>query len=236
MLNPNPNFNVTLTDPLIRGLTCATINPGLRSILVFDAPYADLKTSADTLTEMLEIAYGLKVEQVRLGVSELDDDLWGTMVLSRDTNNSPIIWHWGSLVGLPDDSQMGTSRLRLVIIPDLTRLSLAASRACVVLMGAGIAHLERYGQHEAFQPNICWLAGCAKIEVGAVSPHLLDRFALRLTWQGQASASSYNRVALLRQMLDDEPSAAATKVSLSPDIKAQIQGRYNKESYLPMRP
>ncbi|MFM5960678.1 MAG: hypothetical protein ACKOQ2_26585, partial [Dolichospermum sp.] len=72
-----------------------------------------------------------------------------------------------------------TKEIRLVIIPDLTKLSLAAMRATVVLMGANVAHLERHGQTKSWQPNLCWLVGCSsqKEEIGKISPHLLDRFA-----------------------------------------------------------
>ncbi|MGB0386394.1 MAG: hypothetical protein ACPGWR_16410, partial [Ardenticatenaceae bacterium] len=77
--------------------------------------------------------------------------------------------------------------LLLVLIPDLTRLTLAAARACVMLMGSDVAHLARHGAsrsssgaHEQWVPDICWLAGCDREHVGQLSPHLLDRFALRL--------------------------------------------------------
>jgi len=75
-----------------------------------------------------------------------------------------------------------SQEIPLVIIPDLTKLSLAAVRACVTLMGADLAHLERHQQQQSWRPNLCWLAGCSskEEEIGKVSPHLLDRFALRL--------------------------------------------------------
>ena len=96
----------------------------------------------------------------------------------------------------------------MVIIPDLTKLSLAAARACVVLMGAETAHLERHGQQAQWKPNLCWLAACDTIEdgcqghrkkVGMVSPHLLDRFAIRLVGE---VAQKPDRVAEIKELIE----------------------------------
>ncbi len=103
------------------------------------------------------------------------------------------------------------SELRLVIIPDLSKLSLAAARACVVLMGADVAHLERHGQQTEWQPDICWLAGCATSEVGMVSPHLLDRFALRL--KGQVSKTT-DRAKEILELIDNQELEKAKKPEL----------------------
>src|SRR6266568_4407505 len=96
--------NLTLADPFTKGLACAAIHPGLRSILVFDAPYIGLKTAAAVLAQMLECSTGQKVQLANLGVSELDDDLWGSLVLSNDSGDSPVVWHHGTLAGLWEDS------------------------------------------------------------------------------------------------------------------------------------
>jgi hypothetical protein len=39
---------VNLTDPFIRSLACAAVNPGLRSILVLDAPYSSFEKEGST--------------------------------------------------------------------------------------------------------------------------------------------------------------------------------------------
>jgi magnesium chelatase subunit D len=93
--------------------------------------------------------------------------------LHANSDGFPFEWQSGALVNRDHD-------LRLVVIPDLTRLSLAATRACVMLMSADVGHLERYGQQQSWQPNLCWLVGCDSQQVGMVSTHLLDRLALRL--------------------------------------------------------
>ncbi|NEQ46972.1 MAG: hypothetical protein F6K00_26890 [Leptolyngbya sp. SIOISBB] len=115
---------------------------------------------------------------VQLSSMDSEDDLWGKLSIAptADAEGTTVVWQAG-LLGSEDRSD----ELRLLVIPDLAKLSLAGARACVSLMGASVAHLERHGQRQYWQPNLCWLAGCAKEQIGAVSPHLLDRFALRLT-------------------------------------------------------
>lgn len=215
-----PSFDLTLSDSYTRGLACAAINPGLRSILVFNTPYTDFETSAHILVQMLECATGEEVELIQLGVSELDDDLWDTIILPSDIDDSPVVWQRGALAVLADDNQWGKSRLRVVVIPDLSKLSLAATRACVMLMGADVAYLERHSRHKIFQPNVCWLAGCVQDEIGAISPHLLDRFAIRLGWQD--AGNSFDTVDSLRQRVENE-NIEHIKISLPQEVKVHIQ-------------
>src|SRR5947209_19883186 len=91
------NFDVTLTNTFIKGLACAAINPDLRSILVFNAPYTEFNTTTSILSQMLECATGQTVEQVSLGVTELDDDLWGSLAMHSATKEYPVLWVQGSL-------------------------------------------------------------------------------------------------------------------------------------------
>ncbi len=160
-------------DPLMRGLACAVIAPSLRSVLVFDADRATLQFAAGAIAKMLEVVTSQKIEKVTLGAIASEDDLWGNLGLHANSDGFPFEWQSGLLVNRDRD-------LRLVVIPDLTRLSLAATRACVMLMSADVGHLERYGQQQSWQPNLCWLVGCDSKQVGMVSTHLLDRLALRL--------------------------------------------------------
>ncbi len=216
MFQPEMNLNQTF----IRSLACAAVNPGLRSILVLDTPYTELQSTASILTQMLECTTGNKVEQVHLRVSELDDDLWGSLFIDHGSDSQPIVWHRGILANPPNNLQNGEQPLRLVIIPDLAKLSLAAARACVMLVAADVAHLERHGHHAIWQPNMCWLASCSKAEIGAVSPHLLDRFALRLNWPGVAS--TYSAADLLKEVLNDTFSEDIHRI-LPPGLKNQLQ-------------
>ncbi|NEP56897.1 MAG: hypothetical protein F6K31_07705, partial [Symploca sp. SIO2G7] len=161
---------------LTSALACAAISPSLRTILMFDSSPEIVQLAAQTIAQMLEVVTGYPIVSVTLGTVETEDDLWGSLGLGVESEAEPFSWKPGLLTGGQKNSP-----LRLVVIPDLTKLSLAAARACVVLIGADVAHLERHGQQDYWQPNCCWLASCASSEVGMVSPHLLDRFALRLS-------------------------------------------------------
>jgi magnesium chelatase subunit D len=169
----------TIADlsPLMQGLACAALQPGLRSILVFDSAAGTLRRAAEHWAEMLAVTTGKEVRQVYLGPTDTEETLWGNLAPTPNSAAQSFVWKSGVL-GDPEDKA-----LRLVVIPDLTRLSLAAARACIALMGAEVAHLERHGQQARWRSRLCWLAGCPRSQVQFLSPHLLDRFALRLTGQ-----------------------------------------------------
>ena len=192
----------------MKGLACAALDSGLRSILVFDASPATLQTMARLLTQMVAVVAGgevvlpqatdtkaaRQIVPVQLGAVKTEEDLWGSLALGRNGTSQSVIWKAGLLAA---GKELET---RIVVIPDLSRLSLAASRACVMLMGAEVAHLERHGQHDRWQPQLFWLAGCDRTRIGTLSPHLLDRFALRLS--GGESPNSQQRVTQLRSWFE----------------------------------
>lgn len=204
----------------MRGLACAALNSGLRSVLVFDGTIATLQSAAHTLAQMLEVVTDCRVVPVQLGVVETEENLWGGLALSKETTAFPFEWQRGVLASGREQE------LRLVIIPDLTKLSLATARACIALMESDVAYLERHGHQDVWKPNLCWIAGCSRSEVGLVSPHLLDRFALRLSSQEFASV---DRVAVLQQWLQelDESSEQAQDV-LSPEWVEVLQRAHSK--------
>ncbi|GAB4367857.1 MAG: magnesium chelatase [Elainellaceae cyanobacterium] len=197
-----------LSNPLIRGLACATLHPGLRSILVFDAGIATLQFAAHNLTWMLRQVTGCQVVPVQLGVVETEEDLWGGLALQQGDAKGSFEWQQGLLAGGRGQE------LRLVIIPDLTRLSLPAARACVALMGSEVAYLERHGHRDSWQPKLCWLAGCSRSEIGLVSPHLLDRFALRLAGQDLVTS---DRAQAIQKWLKESDKQDKKKDALPPE-------------------
>jgi magnesium chelatase subunit D len=222
--------NSVTNHPLDRGLLCAALNASLRSILVFDGTSEMLELASKRLRLMLEAVTGQKVQISRLGVTKTEEDLWGNMGLRHSTAGSESFeWQAGDLaVG------RGTE-LRLVFIPDLNRLSLAGIRACVTLMGADVAYLERYGQTDAWRPNLCWLAGCAsdRQQIGRLSPHLLDRFLLRLNGRNSArfDGTVHERLALLEEALAETVSVEPV---LSPEILAALaRGQSMSPTVLP---
>jgi magnesium chelatase subunit D len=202
-------FPPSLKERVTRLLACAAINPALRSILVFNSTPNRLRQAAQTISQMLEILTGHIVDVVTLGTYEAEDDLWGSWGLGSESGEHLLRWKPGLLFqpiteifasGEIPVASTNKSHVRLVVIPDLTKLSLAAARACVVLMGAEVAHLERHGKQASWQPNICWMAGCTSSEVGLGSLHLLDRFALRLSG---LVAKTTDRTGSILEFLDE---------------------------------
>lgn len=172
---------VNIQSSLMKSLCCVALNSKLRSILLFDISINNLQQVAGILVSLLKVTTECeKVVPLKLGTFESEDNLWGQVGLGDELEKQAFNWQFGLF-----SSADNTNEIKLVIIPDLTKLSLAAMRACVVLMGADVAHLERHGQHKYWQPNFCWLVGCSSQneEIGKISPHLLDRFALRLNIQ-----------------------------------------------------
>jgi magnesium chelatase subunit D len=195
----NPTLKAKIQNPLMTSLCCVALNQGLRSVLLFDSSPLSLQQVAGILASLLAITTGCeKVVPVKLGTFESEDDLWGQIGLEGELEKQAFKWQSG-LLGEAEN----TNEIRLVIIPDLTKLSLAAMRASVVLMGANVAHLERHGQKKSWQPNLCWLAGCSsqEEEIGKISPHLLDRFALRLNGKIK---NNTDRVSQIQQLLNGE--------------------------------
>ena len=160
-------------------LACAALGDGLRTILIYDSPARQLIQVAALMQRMLSIVIRQQVRQVILGSAESDDDLWQRVELRKKEGELSLVIGPGPMVS-------GRGVLPLVVIPDLARLGLAGTRACVMLAGADVAYLDRHGQHIEWPVRMCWLAGCATADIGKVSPHLLDRFAVRLQDPGLA--------------------------------------------------
>lgn len=170
-------FDFSKHHTLLTSLACAAFTPELRSILVFDAPYEGLQRIAEILGEMLTVAGEQKVRCYQLGNFETDDDVWGEISLPGSQNGR------GTTFQRLFSAKRGAEETQVIVVPDLTALSLAGTRSLIVLCGADVVHLERNGQSEIWKPEQCWIAGCKSHELGRVSPHLLERFALRLSWK-----------------------------------------------------
>jgi magnesium chelatase subunit D len=155
-------------------LTVAAIESSLQGLLVFDATEKDLLKFADRWLQILAITYQSPAQRLTLNSGTTEEHLWGHFGISakEDRQNSRIIWQPSKLVQHDGNSL-------LVVIPDLTRLSLSASRACVALLDSEWASLQRDGIDHTWQPQFWCIAGCQSDRLGEVSPHLLDRFALR---------------------------------------------------------
>lgn len=173
-----------MSDDFLNGLACAALEPGLRQVLLLDTDLSVLSVAASKLRDMLQVTTNYDVAIVNLPVTAQADDLWGKYVPRRG-NEQPsadtkaemnIVWEEGWLT-----KNRQQDRWVVIVIADLSLLTLPAIHACLMLMDTSVVHLERHGQHLHWQPRICWLASCPYAAVGKVSPHLLDRFSLRLS-------------------------------------------------------
>jgi len=153
-------------------LVVATIESSLQGLLVIDTTEKDLLKFADRWMQILAIARNAPCRKLTLNSATTEDNLWGYFSISREGEGSRIDWKPSLLV------QHGNNPL-LVVIPDLARLSLPAIRACVTLLDSECATLQRNGIDRKWQPRFWCIAGCQSDRLGEVSPHLLDRFALR---------------------------------------------------------
>lgn len=174
----------TARERLHLGLDAATLEEGLRRVIVFDPAPAELQAAAEEWARRLATVTGASVSIVWLGSTEGDDEIWGRPGLRRGPEGGLTLgWRPGRLY--PQ-----TGEMRIVVIRDLARLSVAAARAFMSLAEAEVAELARHGRHDRWSPALAWIAGLRREEAGDVSPHLLDRFPLRL--QGSAADSPRN--------------------------------------------
>jgi magnesium chelatase subunit D len=162
-------------NTFLRGLSCAALDPALRSVLVFDCSPSTLRTATSDLAAMLQAVTGRSAEVVTLSSAHSEEDLWARPSIFQFRLHAKLVWKFRGLAQSGSDPAP-----RIVCIPDLTRLSLPAERACVALTGAPMGILQRHGLDLTWVPHLFWLAACKRDRIGELSPHLLDRFAMRL--------------------------------------------------------
>ncbi|MFB6877989.1 hypothetical protein [Streptomyces sp. NPDC056323] len=163
-----------LPQRLLTALVCAAVEPKLSGVLLFDLPDAHLATVADVLDRLLAGPTGTPVPRTTLTAATTDEHLWLRPRASRGPNGIDFALDPGPLT----EPVPGPS---IVVVPDLARLSLPGKRAAVQLLGADAATVEHAGLRRRWRPGARWLAVCRTEDVDRVSPHLLDRFPLRLT-------------------------------------------------------
>ncbi len=215
-------------DLFYQGLMCAGLHKGLRSVLLFDTDFEAIDAIIPLFAEILKIGTQAQLEIVKLPAAPSDDDLWGNFALKPDSNDRKqgikrglsIIWREGLLT---------RNRIKkhhmLAVIPDLSRINLPISRACIMLMDTPTAGLQRHGQEHVWKPDITWLAACDRDKIGTVSEHLLDRFALRLF---SPSFKRENHVSNIRQWLEDADNSSARTNHIPRNILSQIKERMEK--------
>ncbi|WP_427164259.1 magnesium chelatase [Streptomyces sp. C1-1] len=189
---------------LLQVLACSALGPGLDGVLLFDLEPEMVAPVTDAFARLLTLRNGRPVRRTMLGSVTGDDELWLRPRLRHEDVGLNFSLAPGPLV----DS--GTETSTLVVVPDLVRLSLPGMRAAVQLLGADVAAVERSGFRARWRPRARWLAACRQSEVGRLSPHLLDRFPIRLNAAGLVP----------EQLLDeltagDEPSRPGTRATAS---------------------
>jgi magnesium chelatase subunit D len=214
-------------QPLHICLASALLQPALCSVLVFDATFSGLEQIAQQMVA-LAAATGQQLTPQVIRAAD-DDDLWGEQ---RLPNSQGAMQTYAQLFSPPHPGQPTP----LLIIPDLSTLNLAAARTCIMLLGSPVAHLERHGQQAAWTPRYYWLAGCRQDDVGSVSPHLLDRFALRLSWQStrQLASSHQARIAALQNQL--QQSQPEPMPPLAPALIEQIKHALAQPPFIEIAP
>jgi magnesium chelatase subunit D len=156
----------TVGDRVVGTLSCAAFDHRLGGVLLLDLR-PDL---IDRLAAWLAAAIGGPARVVTLGADDSDDTLWVT----ADAGFAPAP---GRLQESPDTTLV-------VVVPDLSRANLAVTRAATVLIGADGAVADRHGRHAAWRPRARWLAACPAADAERLSPHLLDRFPVRVAAAG----------------------------------------------------
>ncbi|WP_435126068.1 hypothetical protein [Actinacidiphila sp. bgisy144] len=160
---------------LLRVFACAAADPRLSGVLLFDVPPA--LTAEVVGLFSAAVAEGGQV--VHLGAAVREDDLWSRTRLRPARGRIALDVLPGDLVEADPAAPP-----RAVVVPDLARLPLPGLRAAVTVLGAEAASVERHGASATWRPRARWLAFCRTEDAGRVSPHLLDRFPLRLAVPG----------------------------------------------------
>lgn len=174
---------VPYDDPAHRlglALVCAVAEPALSGVLLLDLD----PRLVDPVARMFGAVLAGAAEPARpplvLGAADRDEDLWTRTRIRGGEHGITVLTEPGPLVE-GDDADGAPP---LVVVPDLARLSVAGMRAAVQLLGADVVTVARAGPHRTVRPRARWLAVCRGADVGRVSRHLLDRFALRLSMAG----------------------------------------------------
>ncbi|MFJ5917094.1 magnesium chelatase [Streptomyces ardesiacus] len=170
-------------DPAHRlglALVCAAAEPALSGVLLLDLDPRLVDPVARVFGAVLAGADEPARPPLVLGAADRDEDLWTRTRIRGGEHGITVRTGPGPLTE-GDDADGAPP---LVVVPDLARLSVAGMRAAVQLLGADVVTVERGGPRRTVRPRARWLAVCRSADVGRVSRHLLDRFALRLSVAG----------------------------------------------------
>jgi magnesium chelatase subunit D len=167
---------VDVTERVATILACCALDPRLAGLLFLDLDPALIYPLAGWLADLIG-----DTRVIPIGPKMAEETLWERFTLNRDpaerAEDLGFRWAPGPLAGYGRPAG-------IVTVPDLALVGLPAARAAVTLIGADVAHLERSGVSRTWHPRDRWLAALRRQDVGRVSPHLLDRFAVRVDAKG----------------------------------------------------
>ncbi|MFI5689799.1 hypothetical protein [Streptomyces sp. NPDC051636] len=155
--------------PVTRALTllaCLATEPGAGGLLFLDLDPELLPALGAWLAAHLGTGADLRTLGSWLG----EDELWLRPRL--DAHGLRLLP--GLLVEEPGDPPP------VLLVPDLGQAGPAVVRAAVTLLGAEAGHVEMHGHSLRWHPRARWLAAVDRAEATRLSPHLLDRFPLRV--------------------------------------------------------
>ncbi|MGW7260261.1 hypothetical protein [Streptomyces sp. NPDC054834] len=155
--------------PVIHALTflaCLATEPGAGGLLFLDLDPELLPALGAWLAAHLGAGADVRTLGAWLG----EDELWLRPRLDADGLHLVP----GLLVEEPGDPPP------VLLVPDLGQAGPAVVRAAVTLIGAEAGHVEMHGHSLRWHPRARWLAAVDRTEATRLSPHLLDRFPLRI--------------------------------------------------------
>jgi magnesium chelatase subunit D len=164
------------SSDLLDLLACAALEPALGGMLFIDLDGRKLVACAEALAAGIEEVEGRRQRIVTVGSWTSEEELWPHWGVGLERGEPVLGLRPGLLSERPDKP------VPLVVVPDLARASRAVTRAAVSVLGADVVHVERDHVRDRWPPTARWLAACARCDVPALSPHLLDRFPVR--WDG----------------------------------------------------
>lgn len=194
-----------ITSRLLEGLACAALHPAATGVLLLDtAPDATWEL-AGIYQRLLSPTDNTLIPMTELPANASEDALWGQLSpthLFAESNSTAVTSHIDALLSPPPDAT-----LKLVVLPDLARLGLPVLRAATVLVDAPVGHVERNGLSLQWAPRLRWLAFAQRGDLRFISPHLLDRFPIRLSAQQWHAPQRAAWLAAALQM-SDQPGPA----------------------------
>ncbi|WP_430781760.1 hypothetical protein [Actinoplanes sp. G11-F43] len=152
-------------------LSCLAYDHRIGGLLLLDACPGLLTAMAAGLARALA-PEGAKPLVVTAGAGVGEDDLWlRARFADGEFRMTPGLLVEGDVPPV-------------VVVPDLARAGVTVARAAVTLLGAPAATAERHGWSTAWEPRARWIAATDRGAAAGLSPHLLDRFPLRVDASG----------------------------------------------------